>query len=94
LDRLLPLTGELAHIGKDDESGVRLAIKNLNTQHIRTGGQVATFVPDSRDDTADPRTAVTIAQKLVDDRVSGVAGYANSGTSIPASKISPDAGIP
>ncbi|MDN7631576.1 branched-chain amino acid ABC transporter substrate-binding protein [Burkholderia cenocepacia] len=89
-----PLTGEIAHIGKDTENGVRLAIEDLNAKKIRIGGQQVTFVLDSQDDAADPKTAVNIAQKLVDDRVSGVVGHQNSGTSIPASKIYADAGIP
>ena len=48
----------------------------------------------SEDDMADPRTATIVAQKLVDQRVAGVLGHLNSGTSIPASKIYLDAGIP
>jgi branched-chain amino acid transport system substrate-binding protein len=35
-----------------------------------------------------------VAQKLVDAKVSGVVGHLNSGTTIPASKIYSDAGIP
>jgi branched-chain amino acid transport system substrate-binding protein len=94
IGQVSPLTGELSHIGKDDENGVRLAIEDLNAKKIHIGGQPITFVLDSQDDAADPKTAVTVAQKLVDDRVSGIVGHANSGTSIPASKIYSDAGIP
>lgn len=89
-----PLTGEIAHIGKDDENGVRLAIEDLNARQMKIGGKTVTFILDSQDDAADPRTAVTVAQKLVDDGVVGVIGHANSGTSIPASKLYSDAGIP
>jgi branched-chain amino acid transport system substrate-binding protein len=94
IGQVSPLTGELAHIGKDDENGVRLAIEDLNAKKIQIGGQAVTFVMDSQDDAADPKTAVTVAQKLVDDHVAGVVGHANSGTSIPASKIYSNAGIP
>ena len=94
IGQVSPLTGELSHIGKDDENGVRLAIEDLNAKKIRIAGQTVTFVLDSQDDAADPKTAVTVAQKLVDDGVAGVVGHANSGTSIPASKIYSDAGIP
>jgi branched-chain amino acid transport system substrate-binding protein len=94
IGQVSPLTGELAHIGKDDENGVRLAIEDLNTKKISIGGQSVTFLLDSQDDAADPKTAVMVAQKLIDDRVAGVVGHANSGTSIPASKIYADAGIP
>nr|WP_238328179.1 branched-chain amino acid ABC transporter substrate-binding protein [Paraburkholderia mimosarum] len=89
-----PLTGELAHIGKDDENGVRLAIEDLNAKHVHIGGRLVKFVLDSQDDAADPKTAMVVAQKLVDDHVAGVVGHANSGTSIPASKTYSDAGIP
>jgi branched-chain amino acid transport system substrate-binding protein len=94
IGQVSPLTGELSHIGKDDENGVQLAIEDLNAERIHIGGQPIRFVLDSQDDAADPKTAVTVAQKLVDDRVSGIVGHANSGTSIPASKIYSDAGIP
>lgn len=94
IGQVSPLTGELAHIGKDDENGVRLAIEDLNAKQIRVGGQIVKFVLDSQDDAADPKTAMVVAQKLVDDRVAGVIGHANSGTSIPASRIYSDAGIP
>ncbi|EEA01729.1 Extracellular ligand-binding receptor [Burkholderia sp. H160] len=94
IGQVSPLTGELSHIGKDDENGVRLAIEDLNSKKIRIGGQNVMFVLDSQDDAADPRTAVTVAQKLVDDGVAGVVGHANSGTSIPASRIYSDAGVP
>lgn len=94
IGQVSPLTGELAHIGKDDENGVRLAIEDLNSKKLRIGGQPVEFVLDSQDDAADPKTAVTVAQKLIDDRVAGVVGHANSGTSIPASRIYATAGIP
>ena len=46
------------------------------------------------DDQADPKVGTTVAQKLVDAKVAGVVGHLNSGTSIPASPIYNDAGIP
>src|SRR5215469_6614447 len=94
IGQVSPLTGELSHIGKDDENGVRLAIEDLNSRKIRIGGQNVTFVLDSQDDAADPKTAVTVTQKLVDDGGAGVVGHANSGTSIPASSIYSAAGVP
>ena len=48
----------------------------------------------AEDDQADPKQGTTVAQKLVDAKVAGVVGHLNSGTSIPASKIYSDAGIP
>jgi len=48
----------------------------------------------AEDDQADPKVGTTVAQKLVDAKVSGVVGHLNSGTSIPASDIYSKAGIP
>ncbi|SFZ75135.1 branched-chain amino acid ABC transporter substrate-binding protein [Chitinimonas taiwanensis] len=89
-----PLTGNIAHLGKDNENGVRLAIDELNTEGVEIGGQKVKFEMLSEDDQADPKTATTVAQRFVDAKVAGVIGHLNSGTTIPASKIYSDAGIP
>ena len=88
-----PLTGPQAHLGKDNENGVRMAIDDLNAQGFSIGGQKVQFQLESEDDQADPRIATTVAQKFVDDKVSGMIGHLNSGTTIPASRIYNDAGI-
>ena len=88
-----PLTGPQAHLGKDNENGIRLAIDELNAKHFRIGSQEVRFELVSEDDMADPRTATQVAQKLVDAGVQGIIGHLNSGTSIPASKIYHDAGL-
>ena len=46
------------------------------------------------DDAADPKQGTAAAQKLVDAKVHGVVGHLNSGTTIPASRLYHDAGIP
>src|SRR5213083_1309465 len=89
-----PLTGGIAHLGKDNENGARLAIEEANAAKIKIGGQVAHFTLVAEDDQADPKTGTTVAQKLVDAKVAGVVGHLNSGTSIPASVIYNQAGIP
>ncbi len=89
-----PMTGPIAHLGKDNEAGAILAIEDANARKIKIGGQVVKFELVSEDDAADPKTATVVAQKLVDAKVVGVVGHLNSGTSIPASKIYADAGIP
>ena len=89
-----PLTGPLAHGGKDNENGVRLALDEANAEGIRLGGRKVTFVLLSEDDQADPRQSTIVAQKLVDAQVKGVVGHLNSGAAIPASKIYNDNGIP
>ncbi len=89
-----PLTGPQAHLGKDQENGVRLALDEANASGVMLGGKKVQFELASEDDQTDPRMATVVAQKLVDGQVKGVIGHLNSGTSIPASKIYSDAGIP
>jgi branched-chain amino acid transport system substrate-binding protein len=89
-----PLSGQIAHLGKDNENGARMAIDVLNTKGISIAGKKIKFVLVPEDDGANPQQATTVAQKLVDSKVNGVIGHLNSGTTIPASKIYNDAGIP
>ena len=94
IGQVSPLTGPQAHLGRDNDNGARLAIDEANVRGVTLGGQKVKFVLLSEDDQADPKTATIVAQKLVDAQVKGVIGHLNSGTSIPASKIYYDAGIP
>jgi branched-chain amino acid transport system substrate-binding protein len=89
-----PLTGGIAHLGKDNENGARLAIEEANAAGIKIDGKSVKFTLVAEDDQADPKVGTTVAQKLVDARVAGVVGHLNSGTSIPASPIYSQAGIP
>src|SRR3954469_14781748 len=89
-----PLTGSIAHLGKDDENGVALAVAQANDQHVTIDGKPVTFKMVSEDDQADPKVGTTVAQKLVDAKVAAVIGHLNSGVSIPASEIYAKAGIP
>ena len=89
-----PLTGGIAHLGKDNENGAQLAIDEANGAKIKIDGKDAKFTLVREDDQADPKIGTTIAQKLVDAKVAGVVGHLNSGTSIPASPIYSQAGIP
>ena len=89
-----PMTGGIAHLGKDNEFGAKLAIEELNAKKIKIGGQEVKFELLSEDDAADPKQGTAAAQKLVDAKVNGIIGHLNSGTTIPASKIYFDAGIP
>jgi branched-chain amino acid transport system substrate-binding protein len=89
-----PTTGGIAHLGKDNENGAKLAVDEANQAGIKIGGQAAKFVLIAVDDQADPKVGTTVAQKLVDDKVAGVVGHLNSGVTIPASAIYNQAGIP
>ena len=87
-----PLTGPSARIGKDRK---RRAHGDRRRQRAKPtlNGKPVTFKLLSEDDQSDPRTAVAVAQRLVDEGVAGVVGHWNTGTSIPAARIYHDAGI-
>ena len=94
IGHVAPLTGGIAHLGKDNENGARLAIEEVNKAGLMIDGKKVTLELVSEDDAADPKTGTAVAQKLVDAKVVAVVGHLNSGTTIPASKIYSDAGIP
>ena len=89
-----PLTGGIAHLGKDNENGARLAVEEANAKGLTIGGKKVKFELQSEDDQADPKLGPTIAQKFADAKVAGVVGHLNSGVSIPASAVYNQAGIP
>ena len=88
------LTGALAHYGKDEENGVRLAIDDLNAQKIVIAGKPVVFKIQSEDDQADPRNATAAAQRLVDAHVNAAIGHTTSSTTLPASALYNTGGIP
>ncbi|HKB61525.1 MAG TPA: branched-chain amino acid ABC transporter substrate-binding protein [Burkholderiales bacterium] len=89
-----PLTGGIAHLGKDNENGARLAVEEANAAKITIDGKETAFELRAEDDQEDAKVGNTVAQKLVDAKVAGVVGHLNSGTSIPASNIYSGANIP
>ncbi|MEN9426211.1 MAG: branched-chain amino acid transporter system, substrate-binding protein [Pseudomonadota bacterium] len=89
-----PLTGPVSHLGKDEQYGAQLALDDANAKGLVLGGQKVRFELLAEDDQADPRTATTVAQRLVDAGVKGVVGHVTSGAAIPASRIYEQAGVP
>ena len=89
-----PTSGAIAHLGKDNEFGAKMAIEDLNAKGLKIGDKVAKFELIAEDDAGDPKQGTAVAQKLVDSKVNGIVGHLNSGTTIPASKLYSDAGIP
>ena len=82
-----PVSGGIAHIGKDTENGVRMAVDDLNAQALTIGGRKIRFALMAEDDAGDPRQATAVAQKLCDQKAAGVVGHLQSGTSIPAASV-------
>lgn len=89
-----PLTGPQAHYGKEMQNGIVLAVEELNAGRPSIGGRPVRFELVSEDDQADPKQGTAVAQRLVDAGICGMLGHFNSGTSIPASKIYAEHGIP
>ncbi|GAB4397952.1 MAG: branched-chain amino acid ABC transporter substrate-binding protein [Rhodoferax sp.] len=94
IGHVAPVSGPQASYGKDNENGARMAIEDLNKQGVVIGGKKVKFELMAEDDAADPKQGAAVAQKLCDAKVAGVVGHLNSGTTIPASKIYHDCGIP
>jgi branched-chain amino acid transport system substrate-binding protein len=89
-----PVSGAQAHYGKDNENGARMAIEDLNAKGVTIGGKKVKLELVAEDDAADPKQGTAAAQKLCDAKVAGVVGHLNSGTTIPASAIYNQCGIP
>lgn len=94
IGHVAPISGAQAHYGKDNENGSRMAIEELNAQGVEIGGKKVKFELLAEDDAADPKQGAAVAQKLCDSKAAGVVGHLNSGTTIPASKVYNDCGIP
>ena len=94
IGHVAPMSGAQAHYGKDNANGSAMAVEDLNTQNIVIGGKKIKFELQPEDDAADPKQGTAAAQKLCDSKVAGVVGHLNSGTTIPASKVYNDCGIP
>ncbi|CUT16999.1 MULTISPECIES: branched-chain amino acid ABC transporter substrate-binding protein [Candidatus Ichthyocystis] len=82
-----PLTGSIAHLGKDCENGVALAVHELNKQNRTLHGRRLKFELLSLNDMDDPRRATEAAQRVVDSGAVAIVGHLNSGATLPASPI-------
>ena len=89
-----PTSGAIAHLGKDNELGAKMAIDELNAKGVTIGGKKVKFELVAEDDAADPKQGTAAAQKLCDAKVNGVVGHLNSGTTIPAAKVYNQCGLP
>jgi branched-chain amino acid transport system substrate-binding protein len=94
IGHVAPMSGSQAHYGKDNLNGALMAVDEINAQNLVIGGKKIKFEIQAEDDAADPKQGAAVAQKLCDSKVAGVVGHLNSGTTIPASKVYNDCGIP
>lgn len=89
-----PMTGPSAHLGKDIDSGARMAFEQVNNSSPVIGGKRIKFKVITVDDQSSPQVATQVAYNLIDQKVVAVIGHLNSGATIPASRIYAAAGIP
>ncbi|WBY01230.1 branched-chain amino acid ABC transporter substrate-binding protein [Ramlibacter tataouinensis] len=94
LGHVSPTSGPAAHLGADNVNGMRMAIDDLNAAGVLIGNRKARFEMIAEDDGADPKQGTAAAQKLCDQKVNGVVGHLTSGSTLPASRIYNDCGIP
>lgn len=79
-----PMTGPDAKMGSDFRNGVAIAVEEWNAKGGVLGLQIEPVIAD---DQSDPKQAVAVANKLINDKVIGVIGHFNSSCSIPASDV-------
>lgn len=77
-----PMTGDQSKMGIDLRNGVELAVQEWNEKGGVLGKKIQ-LVPG--DDQADPKQAVSIANKFINQKVNAVVGHWNSNCSINAS---------
>ena len=83
-----PLSGPIAHLGRDNENGARLAVEEVNARGgVLIGGERRQIELVAADDRADPAEGRRVAEALVKAKVDAVIGHLNSGTSLPAAPI-------
>ncbi len=94
IGHVAPLTGGIAHLGKDNENGAKMAADEINAAGgLKIGDKTYKLEIVAEDDKADPKEGTLAAQKIVDSGAIAVVGHLNSGTTIPASKIYADASM-
>jgi branched-chain amino acid transport system substrate-binding protein len=85
-----PMTGDQSKMGVDLRNSVELAVAEWNEKGGVLGKKIVLL---SADDQADPKQAVSIANKLINQKAVALVGHWNSSCSIPASKYYQDANI-
>jgi branched-chain amino acid transport system substrate-binding protein len=85
-----PMTGDQSKMGIDLRNGAELAVDEWNRKGGLLGKKVQ-LIPG--DDQADPKQAVSIANKFINQKVTAVVGHWNSNCSINASTYYNNAGV-
>jgi branched-chain amino acid transport system substrate-binding protein len=86
-----PMTGDQSKMGMDFKNGVSLAVEEWNSKGGLLGKKIELAIGD---DQHDPKQAVSVANKMINDGIVGVIGHFNSSCSIPASDVYERSGVP
>ena len=78
-----PMTGDQSKMGIDLKNAVELAVAEWNAKGGVLGKKIEVLVGD---DQADPKQAVSIANKFINQKAVALVGHWNSSCSIPASE--------
>lgn len=85
-----PVTGPVAQYGDMQSSGAKMAIEQIN----KAGGVNGSMLESvTYDDACDPKQAVAVANKIVNDEIKFVVGHLCSGSTQPAAEIYEEEGI-
>ena len=76
-----PMTGDQSKMGVDLRNGAELAVTEWNEKGGVLGKKIELL---EGDDQADPKQAVSVANKFINQKVAAVVGHWNSSCSIPA----------
>lgn len=79
-----PITGQLASFGEQMKRGAEMAVADLNAKGGVNGQKIQLVIGD---DQCDPKQAVAVANRAVQEKVAVVIGHFCSGSSIPASDV-------
>ena len=79
-----PITGQLASFGEQMKRGAEMAVADINAAGGVNGQKIQLIIGD---DQCDPKQAVAVANRAVQEKVAVVIGHFCSGSSIPASDV-------
>lgn len=85
------MTGAEAKMGNDFRNGVSIAVDEWNSKGGVLGKKIKVLIGD---DQADPKQAVSVANKMINEGAVGIIGHFNSSCSIPASDVYSRANVP
>lgn len=86
-----PMTGQYASAGDQIRKGAEMAIADINAKGGVLGQKLALEVGD---DACDPKQAVSVANTMVNKKIIFMHGHWCSSSTIPASDVYAEAGIP